>query len=96
MLLLNLIASIAIVANFVLAICGYMGVYQLILLIIAALALAVKEVFHLNDPERHLRTEYDFKEGNNWFNSMVDDQFFSVIAFIVIAINIISVLYGLD
>lgn len=98
MFLFNLIAAVTIVANFVLAICGYMGNYQLIVLFVAFLSILIKQALNLNHPDHPNRRSQTFKndqDGNNWFDSLIDDYLFSIIALIVISINLAVVLCGL-
>ena len=96
MFILNLIASGAIVANFFLALHGYMGIYQIIFLIVAVLALSLKDILHLNDPEKHMQIFEDDEEGKEWFNSFIDDSCFSMSVAIIAIIDLIMVIKDLN
>lgn len=92
MLWFNLIASVAIIASFVLGIIGYLGNWQIVLLIIAFFALLIKQVLKLNQPWEREEVFEDEDDYEQWWDSMIDDYYGTIVVIIIVLINLFIVL----
>ena len=89
----NLIITGLLVANYILAKVGNMGIVQFFLLIATVLLLLIKYFIGAYNPEDFDEEEWDSSEDiEQVYYSVVDDYYWSIVLGIIIVINIFALM----